>query len=55
VAAKTEHGFEVTLPCPPLSYVGTLIKIGWRVRVRRLSAFGNDDAYDEPFELAWPT
>jgi hypothetical protein len=53
-AATGEHTFEVTLPFLPLSYDGTLIKIGWRVRVRRLSAMAQDDVYDEPFELAWP-
>lgn len=54
-AATGGHAFEVTLPFLPLSYAGNLIKIGWRVRVRRLSALADDDVYDEPFELAWPT
>lgn len=55
LAATSEHAFEVALPFLPLSYAGTLLKIGWRVRVRRLSALANDDVYDETFELAWPT
>ena len=54
-AATGEHTFEVTLPFLPLSYAGSLLKIGWRVRVRRLSAMALDDVYDEPFVLAWPT
>lgn len=55
VAAKTTHTFEVMLPFLPLSYAGNLLKIGWRVRVRRFALSGDDDVYDEPFELAWPT
>jgi hypothetical protein len=54
-AATGTHPFEVTLPALPLSYRGSLIKIGWRVRVRRLDALANDAVYDEPFELAWQT
>ncbi len=53
-AASSEHAFEVTLPFLPLSYHGVLLKIGWRVRVRRLAPLGDDFVHDEPFELGWP-
>lgn len=55
VAATATHPFEVELPALPLSYQGTFLKIGWRVRVRRRRLLGDDDVYDFPFRLEWPT
>ena len=52
-SAGDAHPFEVTLPMLPLSYSGNLLKIGWRVRVRRLATFGDDMVIDEPFRLEW--
>lgn len=55
VAARATHSFAVVLPPLPLSYDGHLVKIGWLVRVRRLSAFtADDDVVDARFLVAWP-
>lgn len=54
VAGVGEHTFDVLLPPLPLSYAGNLIKIGWRVRIRRLTTLGDDGVFDEPFRLEWP-
>ena len=54
VAGAEEHAFEVDLPALPLSYQGHLLKIGWRVRVRRLRGLGDDTVVDAPFQLEWP-
>ena len=54
VAAAAEHAFEAPLTVLPLSYNGTLIKISWLVRVRRLVTLGSDMVIDEPFLVAWP-
>lgn len=53
-SGTAEHSFEAQLPMLPLSYQGHLVKIGWRVRVRRLSPFGNDDVIDRHFRIGWP-
>ena len=52
VAARAEHRFEARLPALPLSYAGTLIKIDWLVRVRRLDPMGSDFVWDENFVVA---
>jgi hypothetical protein len=53
-AARAEHKFEVQLPALPLTYNGTLIKIVWCVRIRRIGRIGSQDTViDQPFELAW--
>ncbi len=52
-AGTAEHEVEVTLPALPLSYDGSIVKVGWRLRVRRLAPFGADAITDEPFLLTW--
>jgi hypothetical protein len=53
-AARGTHRFEVELPALPLSQASKLLKIRWRVRVRRLATLGEDDVFDTDFRLAWP-
>ncbi len=48
-----EHAFEVPLPRLPLTYVGTMIKVHWLVRLRRISTLAADDVVQEEFEVAW--
>ncbi|MBL8716922.1 MAG: hypothetical protein JNL79_13050 [Myxococcales bacterium] len=48
-----EHPFEVALPRLPLTYVGTLIKVRWLVRLRRIATIGDDQVVDAEFEVAW--
>lgn len=51
--AGGEHAFEVSLPLLPLSYDGTLIKVTWLVRVRRLVTLGEDLVTDDVFTVGW--
>jgi hypothetical protein len=48
-----EHGFDVQLPLLPLTYVGTLIKVRWFVRVRTLVMLGDDLVTDAELEVGW--
>ena len=48
-----EHPFEVALPRLPLTYVGTLIKVRWLVRLRRIHTSDADHVIDQEFEVAW--
>ena len=54
-----EHAFEVQLPVLPLSYDGEIVKISWRVRLKRMKSqwvFGDgDDQLSQPFWVGWPT
>lgn len=50
-AATRTHAFEARLPLAPVSYDGTILKIQWLVRVRRLARLGNDLVVDETFEM----
>ncbi len=54
-AGTAEYAFEAQLPLLPLSYRGHLVKIVWRVRVRRLSPLGDDQVIDHDLQVAWPT
>ncbi len=54
LGARATHRLEVEPPALPFSHRGRLIKIGWCVRVRRLSRLGRDEVYDYPFELGGP-
>lgn len=55
---QPEHGFEVQLPVLPLSYDGEIVKISWRVRLKRMKTqwvFGDsDDQLSQPFWVGWP-
>lgn len=56
---QPEHAFEVRLPVLPLSYDGEIVKISWRVRLKRMKSqwvFGDDDdQLSQPFTVGWPT
>jgi hypothetical protein len=43
--------FSTVLPNSPLSYVGLIVKIGWRVRVRVFVSRGKDLADEIVFQL----
>ncbi len=45
------HCFETVLPKSPLSYNGTIVKIGWCVRVRVFLKNNKDIFFDQAFIL----
>jgi hypothetical protein len=54
-AGASEYTFEVELPTLPVSYSGTLFKLRWIVRVRRLAPDADDTVVDAVFNVAWPS
>ena len=50
---NSEHPFEARLPLLPVSYTGTLIKLRWLVRVRRLRPFAEDFVVEEEVFVGW--
>lgn len=51
VAGSAEHAFEVKLPLLPVSYAGTLIKVRWLVRVRRVFTLADDLLEEAEFHV----
>lgn len=52
-SASGEHPFEQQLPMLPVSYAGTLIKVRWLVRVRRLRPLADDLVVERELSVGW--